>query len=154
MVDALSLGVSVLAFIIAIIAIILAFVIPGPTGSQGQKGPPGITGGQNFSGFENVNNNSTIDFIPGFLYNVSGITGAILSGPTDNIKSGDTITINNSGNSDVHLYMSFSNGGYCQQDYEGLMDTITIIPDTTLLMISTGNTCDDGTGAELFLITN
>jgi len=151
MVDALSLGLSVLAVIIAIMAIILAFVIPGP---NGQQGIPGVTGGQNFSGFENVNNNSTIDFIPGFLYNVSGITGASLSGPTDDIKSGNTITINNSGNSDVHLYMSSSNGGYCQQDYEGLMDTITIIPDTTLLMISTGNTCDDGTGAELFLITN
>jgi len=154
MVDALSLGIAVLAVIIAIMAIILAFVIPGPTGPQGQQGIQGVSGppgGRNFSDFETVQNGSILEFIPGMFYNISGSEASFLTGPPNSIKAGDSITFgNNNLGFASHIKIGSENGGYCTWGTDGPLEEIGLSGIITSTMVATGNTCDDGTGAEVY----
>src|SRR3972149_3232769 len=115
MVDALAVGLSVLAVIIAVIALAFVFIIPGPTGPSGPSGSVGSTGpagGSNFSGFQTVEYGSDVKFIPGMLYNISGATASTLLAPTNDIEAGDSITFSNTTlGVTSYVTMSQDNGG-------------------------------------------
>lgn len=158
MVDALSLGIAILAVIIAIIAIILAFVIPGATGPQGEQGVRGITGapgGQNFIDFETVVTGCNLEFIPGMFYNISEATVSNLIGPSNCINAGDSITFsNNRPGSISYVKIGSENGGYCTWGTDNPLEEIALEGIITSTMVATGNTCDNGTGVEVYFYDN
>ena len=186
MVDALAVGLTVVAILISVIALILAFVIPGPSGPEGESGsmgstgPPGPTGPSNgptgpdgptgptgpsdgptgptgpagrssgYSEYQLVESGGTIDFVGGVLYNISDAGSATLEGPSGNIVPGDTITLSNVHNTAVTVTVSGNNGGYCYWDEDGSFSSIVVQPNINMVLTATGNTCNGGTGLEIY----
>lgn len=168
MVDYISLGLSILAILIAVASLIVAFLVPGPTGSTGPTGPIGPTGPRGTSGgitgptgatgasistyigYQEIEDQGNIDFINGMLYNVSGATSIILSPPNDQIVEGSTITISNTYNNGVNVTVSNDSGGYCYWDQQNIINTFVVPPRTNTVLTATGRTCDGAVGIELY----